>query len=98
MYVVRWVAKVKRGYAQNVINFNKGVRDGDHFGGKVVRIYANVFGDNDIVCTEVEFPDIQSAAKAVEFVESGETQAKVTAGSWYDISAGMVVEMWKVIE
>jgi hypothetical protein len=99
MYVVRWVAKAKRGHVQDVINYFKGLRDNNpNLDGKVVRIYANIFGENDIVCSEVEFADMESAAKFVDFTESDEAQAQRLEGDWYDMTTGLVLQMWKVID
>ena len=95
MYVIRGKAKAKRGHAQALINH---FRNAKIENGKITRIYANIFGDNDIVAVELEFDDIESAARHMEWIESEETQKEVTGTGWYDMTQGNAVELWKVID
>jgi hypothetical protein len=62
------------------------------------RLYTNVFGDNDILAAELEFDDIEAAARFVAEIEGDESQSDITARGWYDISAGNVVELWKIVD
>ncbi len=96
MYVIRWNAKIKRGRMQDAIEFFKG-GEPEAEGFIKRRLYANVFGDNDILAGEVEFDSIEAAARFVEWVE-GDAQKEITEKGWYDISAGNVVELWKIID
>lgn len=95
MYVVRYNAKIKRGRMPDAIAFSRKRKLKDS--SLKIRLLANVFGDNDILAMEVTFDDIEAVARHVAWVE-GDAQAEITAQGWYDISAGNVVELWKVVE
>jgi len=94
MYIVRYNAKIKRGRMQNAIAFAK--RQQGQLENQNSRIAVNVFGDNDMIAMELEFDDIEAAARHVEYNES-EGQADIIDQGWYDISAGNVVELWQVV-
>ena len=96
-YVIRWNPKAARGRAKELVELLKSQRDslGE---GTVARIYTNVFGDNDQLIAEVEFPDIESVAKAVEPLLGEEQEARLKESGWYDLVTSQRVEVWKLVD
>ena len=96
-YVLRWNPKAARGRANELVDMLKSQRDslGE---GTVARIYTNVFGDADQLIAEIEFPDIESAAKAYEATLDDEVDAQLKESGWYDIVASQRVEIWKLVD
>jgi hypothetical protein len=91
MYVIRWNAKINRGRMPDAIQFIKNSTPSP------TRLYANVFGDNDLLAFEAEFEGIEAAAKFIEWVD-GDAQKEIKARGWYEMSAGNIVELWKVVD
>ncbi|MEM7118896.1 MAG: hypothetical protein AAF614_41145 [Chloroflexota bacterium] len=96
-YVLRWNPKAARGRWHELVEVLKNQRDslGE---GTVARIYTNVFGDADQIIAEIEFPDIESAAKAYEATFDDEQEAQLRESGWYDIVASQRVEIWKLVD